>query len=221
MTRAIVISNGELWDRAVLRARLAEWIRSGVKAQVIAADGGNRHAAVLGLHVDVLIGDLDSLGEDVRAALEAGGTRFVAVSSHKDETDLELALLYAVEQGAREVLALGVLGDRLDMSLANILLLTHPALRDVRVVMWVGSQTAWIVRPPGDTISGQPGDTLSLLPLGGDARGITTHNLEYPLNDETLFFGPARGVSNVLAAPSAHLALREGLLLAVHTPGRA
>ena len=67
----------------------------------------------------------------------------------------------------------------------------------------------------------QPGDTVSLLPLGGDVSGITTEGLKYPLNNEELTFGPARGISNRLEKPSAHVKLSKGLLLAVHTPGRA
>jgi thiamine pyrophosphokinase len=221
MMRAIVLSNGELDQPAVLRARLDDWRQSGEAVQVVAADGGSHHAEALGLRPDVVIGDLDSLDEAARDALSADGARFETVPARKDETDLELALLYAVEQGAGEIVALGVLGGRLDMTLANILLLTHPGLDAARIEIWTGWQTAWIVRPPGDTVSGQRGDTLSLIPLGGDAVGVTTRGLEYPLKGERLRFGPARGVSNVLAAPDARVDLGAGMLLAVHTPGRA
>jgi thiamine pyrophosphokinase len=64
-------------------------------------------------------------------------------------------------------------------------------------------------------VSGQPGDTVSLIPIGGDARGVSTEALEYPLKDETLSFGATRGVSNVLLARKARIKLEAGLLVCV------
>lgn len=215
--RAIVLSNGDLHHPDILGQRLADH----VAGLVIAADGGSHHADVLGLRVDVLIGDFDSINPAHRTRLEAAGTRLEARPPDKDETDLELALLYAAHQGADPIIVLGTLGGRLDMTLANLLLLSHPALSALRVEIWHDWQTAWLIRPPGDTVQGQPGDTLSLIPLGADAIGVTTHHLKFPLHHETLASGPARGVSNVMAAPTARVELKAGLLLAVHTPGRA
>ncbi len=182
---------------------------------LIAADGGARHALALGLTPHVVIGDLDSLTTDQEAQLRAAGTTFIVHPPAKDETDLELALRHAAAQNADPIIVLGALGGRLDQTLANILLLTLPALtgHDVRLVE--GSQTAFLIRDAA-TIHGQPGDTLSLIPLGGPAHGVTTDGLLYALDEGTLPFGPALGVSNVLTAPQAHVRLRDGLLLCVH-----
>ncbi len=215
--RVIVLANGYIEDPAALRDRLAAW----VGAAVVAADGGTRHAGPLGLLVERVIGDLDSIDPALRASLEAQGARIEPSPAHKDETDLELALLRAAGEGAAHVVVLGALGGRLDMALANVLVLAHPRLAPLRVELWAGRQTAWLIRPPGGEVSGAPGDTLSLIPLGGDASGVTTAGLEYPLRGETLAFGPARGVSNVVVEQPARVDLREGLLLAVHTPGQA
>ena len=215
--RTVILANGELPDPEATRARLAEW----QGAHVIAADGGCCHAQVLGLRVDDVVGDGDSLEPTERKKLRKAGARLHLVSPEKDETDLELALLMAVQEGPREIRILGALGGRLDMAMANILLLTLPALAGLDVRIWHGRQTAWLIRPPGDAVVGAPGDTLSLIPLGGDVRGVRSEGLVFPLNDETLVFGPARGVSNVLVGSRAILRFEEGLLLAVHTPGRA
>lgn len=215
--KALILANGLLDDPAQVRTRLAHWEHP----LVIAADGGYRHAVALALKVDVVIGDLDSLDGDLRAVLEASGAHLEITPAEKDETDLELALLYAVRRGADPIAVLGALGGRLDMTLSNMLLLTHPALEAVHVELWNGTQTAWLLRPPGGEVYGAVGDTLSLVPLGGDAQGVTTQGLKYALRDEPLAFGPARGISNVLTEATARVSLREGLLLAVHTPGRA
>ena len=215
--KTIVLANGTLDDPAALRKRLVAW--DG--AEVIAADGGARLAASLGLLPEIVIGDLDSLGPQDRQVLSEAGARLQASPADKDETDLELALRLAVAGGAKHVAILGALGGRLDMTFSNLLLLADDRLAGVQVQLWHGEQTAWIIRPPGGELLGQVGDTLSLIPLGGPAAGITTHNLAYPLLDETLSVGPARGLSNVIRAAPANIQLAAGRLLAVHTPGRA
>ena len=62
-----------------------------VTPTVIAADGGLDRAAALGLDVDVVIGDLDSVSAEALAAAEAAGARIVRHPEAKDATDLELA----------------------------------------------------------------------------------------------------------------------------------
>ncbi|MGF1505143.1 MAG: thiamine diphosphokinase [Chloroflexi bacterium] len=213
MSKVLVIANGNLVDVQTCRQRIGEWQPD----LVIGVDGGTRHAFTLGLHPDVIVGDLDSLPEQDLPA----DVRIERSPAEKDETDLELALLYARRQQAAETVLIGALGGRLDMSLANLLLLTQPALNDMHIQVWYGTQTARLIRPPGQSIPAAPGDTLSLIPLVGDALRVTTHGLKYPLNDEPLHYGPARGISNIFTHASAAISLQEGLLFAVHTPGRA
>ena len=85
-------------------------------------------------------------------------------------------------------------------------------------------ETAWLpARGDGGDerthlkLEGAAGDLLSLLPVGGDAAGVTTRGLAYPLRDDTLYLGQGRGVSNVFESKTAHIWLRAGLLLVVHT----
>jgi len=62
-------------------------------------------------------------------------------------------------------------------------------------------------------LHGKPGDIVSLIPLGEEARGITTHHLEYPLRGESLAFGSTRGISNVMLKNQAKVHVSEGMLL--------
>lgn len=183
---------------------------------IIAVDGGTRHAWAGGVTPHIVIGDLDSLLPEELARLRAAHTRIIPFSPDKDETDLELALRYSVEQGATEIVVWGALGGRLDQTLANVLLLTLPELAgiDVHIVARAGKETAFLIREAA-TITGKPGDTVSLIPLGGDALGVTTEGLKWELHHEDLRFGPARGVSNVLERKSAHIQLQSGMLLCV------
>jgi len=206
--RVIIFANGELANPQEARSLLQP------DTLVIAADGGTHHVLAAGVTPDIVVGDLDSLSPDDQARLEAAGSQIVRFSPRKDETDLELALLHAVEKGATEITILGALGGRLDQTIANVLLLALPALKgaDVRIVE--GAQEAFLIQN-GATIKGQPGDTVSLIPLGGDTEGVTAEGLEWLLDEDTLRFGPARGVSNVLTAKQARVRLRHGSLLCV------
>lgn len=213
--KVLILVNGTLEQPDILRRR----IDAEAFGMVVAADGAAGHADALGVGVDAIIGDLDSLPQSDQ--LRFGGTEFVFHPPEKDETDLELALLYAWEQGADSIVLVAVLGGRMDMAIANVMLLAHARLASCRMEIWHGEQTAWVIRPPGEDILREPGDTLSLIPLGGEASGITTSGLKYPLENGRLPSGAARGISNVMETTAVHVDLSEGLLLAVHTPGEA
>lgn len=210
MNRAIIFANGELADAAAARALLQP------NDLIVAADGGSRHCRTLGLVPRWVIGDLDSISSAERAALEQAGTEFELYPVRKNETDLELAIRAAQREGAREIILLGALGGRWDQTVANLLLLAHPDFAGLDLCLVDGRDTFWVVRERL-SVHGQPGDTLSLLPLAGDAEGVTLSGLEYPLHDEALRFGFTRGISNVLTAQTATISVRRGLLLAVHS----
>lgn len=209
--RAIIVANGsvEKGEKYQHLVRTDDW--------VIAADGGASVALKLGLQPRVVVGDLDSLPVRVRSRLEKGGCQFVQRPAHKDETDTELAIQYALAHGADEIVLLGAAGGRLDHALANVFLLGMPALAKVRARIVAGRTEVWLLRGGHEQeIRGEHGDTVTLLPLGQDAVGITTTGLEWVLDDDTLPFGLARGVSNVMATDTARVVLREGLVLVFH-----
>jgi thiamine pyrophosphokinase len=216
-TKVLIFANGDANDGPLVRQVLT----TAATAWVIAADGGARQAAFFGFRPQIVIGDLDSLTATEVAALEAEGVAIHRAPPDKDETDLELALLYAAGQGVRWIRIIGGIGDRIDQTLGNLYLMALPALRGMDVRLVARNQQAWLLHPGENLIEGAPGDTLSLLPVGGDASGIRTEGLHYPLRGETLAFGPARGMSNVLTGDHARVILGSGLLLAIHTLGRA
>lgn len=214
---AFIFANGDPNDGPLVRHILA----AHPDAWIIAADGGARQAAYYGRTVQTLIGDMDSLDADEVAALAAAGAHVLRRPAEKDETDLELALLHAQAGGAQAIRIFAALGDRLDQTLGNIFLLALPALRGLDIRLAAGRQEARLLFPGRCPLGGAAGDTLSLLPLTAEAQGISTDGLHYPLRDETLRFGPARGMSNVLLSDEASLTFSQGILLAVRTIGRA
>lgn len=190
-------------------------------ARVIAADGGARQALYFGLTIHTLIGDMDSLDEHELALLSRSVEDIRRYPAEKNETDLELALLFAASAGASQVRIISAIGDRLDQTLANVYLLALPQLTNLDVRIVAGRQECWLAYPGEEVIQGAAGDTVSLIPVGGSAMGVRTENLYYPLHNEVLSLGPARGISNIMQSGTARVWLEKGNLLVIHTLGHA
>jgi len=221
--RAIIVADGDRPSRAALDATWPGW-DAGVGI-VVAADGGAAAARALGLTVDVLVGDADSIAPAESERLAAAGVAVEAAEVDKDETDTELALHAALRRGATEITVLGAFGGgRLDHALANIALLAHPSLAERSIELLDGRTRVRLLVAPGPdggaatlALDGRGGDLVSLLPASGDVEGVMTSGLRYPLVDEPLPLGPARGVSNVRLAAAARVTLRRGRLLVVES----
>ena len=185
---------------------------------VIAADGGIDRALALGLHVDLAIGDFDSVSAAGFAVAEAAGARVERHPAAKDATDLELALDAAIALGPARIVVVGSGGGRLDHLLGSVLLLADERYADAAIDAYLGEAQIQVVRG-SRALAGVPGDLISLLPAHGAAVGVTTEGLEYPLRGESLPPGPSRGVSNVFSAAEARITVARGCVLAVR-PGR-
>jgi thiamine pyrophosphokinase len=185
---------------------------------VIAADSGVGHALALGLRVDLVIGDLDSADPaDVERAV-AAGARVDRHPADKNATDLELALDAARTLGANEVTVLGVGGGRLDHLVANLLLITHDAYAELTIDARVDGTRISVVRTARQ-LTGAVGSTVTLLPIGGPARGVSTTGLRWTLTDAELTPASTLGVSNEIVESPANILVREGVLLAIQPSG--
>ena len=187
---------------------------------VVAADGGLDRALALGLAVDVVIGDLDSVSDAALAAAEAAGTRVVRHPAAKDASDLELALDEAIALGARRVLVIASANGRLDHLLASLELLAADRYAELELDAAVGDALVHVIRGRR-VLEGAPGDLVSLIPVAGPVEGVTTSGLEYPLSGETLAPGTTRGVSNVFVDAVARVEIATGVLLAIRPGGQA
>jgi thiamine pyrophosphokinase len=210
---ALVVCNGEYSPPVCL-----EELRR-LDPLVVAADGGLANALRMGLEPHALVGDLDSLTDDLRGWAQKRQLVSIPHPADKDETDAELALSYALAHVQGPAVILCALGGRIDHALANIFLLAMPGARG-RAYLASGPVEIHLVEREL-VLSGQPGDLLSLLPFGSDAQGIWAEGVRWQLRGETLRLGFARGVSNIFTAERVRIRLESGLLLAIHTRQRA
>ena len=209
MPRCIIFANGTLPDPNSARRLIRP------DDFILAADGGSRHARTLSLLPSIVIGDLDSISEEERRKRKEEGTELIEYSRDKNETDLELALNYAVEKGFREIAIVAALGDRLDQTLGNLALLANIQLATLNIRLDDGLESASFCRDQAE-VRGRRGDLVSLIPWGGDARGVRTEGLRWPLSNETLRAHQTRGISNEMLGDIAHIQIESGLLLIVH-----
>lgn len=183
---------------------------------VIAADSGLHHALDLGLDVDLIVGDLDSADRDRVDAAVTAGAQLLQYPAAKDQTDLELALGIAVENGAQELVVVGALGGRLDHLLANTALLASSRWAEQSVELLDASARLWVVR---DTrrLDVEANATVSLLAVGGPAV-VTTSGFRWDLSHHQLVPGTSLGVSNVATTVGPSVTVQRGVVVAITTP---
>jgi thiamine pyrophosphokinase len=187
---------------------------------VIAADGGLLKAKAAGVKPDVVVGDFDSVPAGAVDAAEADGVEVIRYPTSKDESDTELAVREAIRRGAGQVDIAGALGgQRIDHTLANLLLLASPDL-GASVAIVDGPVTVRVIGRRGAErleLDGRAGDLVSLLPLTEVATAVTTEGLVYPLRAAMLRQGPTLGLSNEMTGERAWVSLDRGRLAVIHT----
>ena len=209
MQRIIIFANGELPDLKKVRALLLP------DDYIICADGGTRHALALNLKPDLVIGDMDSIQKNQWQKLQKSGISVELFSRDKNETDLELAVTRAVEMNPEQIIIVAALGGRLDQTLGNITLLANPQLSTFDIRLDDGMEEIFLCRDQVQ-VHGRSGDIVSLIPWQGDASGVTTKDLKWRLDQETLYPDRTRGISNEMTGNTASISIGSGLLLIVH-----
>lgn len=178
---------------------------------VIAADSGYAAATALGYQVDVVVGDFDSIDVD---PLPDG----IEVERHptdKDATDLELAMELAARRDPFRVVLVGAEGGRFDHEIGAVATLGSERWAAIPEIDWVRSDAIAHVIRGTRRIQGDLEAIVSLIPLGGDAAGVTTAGLMWDLDDETLYAGSSRGISNRFIRTEAVVTVGGGTLLGV------
>ena len=200
--RAVIICGGDIGD--------AGRARNIIKKDdfIICADSGYKYASALEIKPDVVLGDFDSYQKD---EVECENVKTYPVK--KDFTDSEIAVQYALGQGADEIVLLASTGGRIDHALANIYLLKTISQSGACGMIFDGSSYVWYTEDKL-IVKGKKGDLLSVIPFS-EADCFTMEGLEYALFKEPL---PSTGVSNVFSGDKASICFEKGAAIVVHTP---
>lgn len=204
---ALLLGSGEDVPRHPPALNLAETF-------IICADGGAVLARKWGVAPDLILGDLDSLDGEILTYWQEKGVPVQRVPAEKDETDLELAVDFALEQGVEKIILVGAWGSRVDHALGNLELLYRLAqggtanellTRDHRLIAFTSSLEARV----------RPGSYVSLVPLTPVVRRVWTQGLAYPLTGQDVTKGKTLSISNQAQGEEIKVELSGGVLLAV------
>ena len=174
----------------------------------IAADGGYRNALSMGGRVDVLIGDLDSLGGRPPEGVEK--MELIRLPVEKDVTDTQAAVSLALERGADELLLIGSLGGRLDHALSTLSVLEDLWDRGIPAIITDGQNRARFLCSDTVNIPRSEFTYLSVVAADREVEGVTVTGCKYPLWDATLSRRVQFAVSNEITAEAASVTVEEG-----------
>ena len=184
---------------------------------VFAADSGLHIAQKLGLHVDAIIGDMDSVDVNALAEAKSRGTKIIQHDRDKNFTDLHSALLYAAECGTKKIVVVTAGGGRLDHQLGVIAAMFDPLLRNTQVeAIWDNSEIFALQGPASCEFSAEVEDIVGLQAFSASAIGISTTGLRWQLHNEQLANHETRGVSNEATEKRISVSLVSGQLLVIH-----
>ncbi|MDY3928237.1 MAG: thiamine diphosphokinase [Clostridia bacterium] len=196
--RAVIIGNGSMNDYGYIKGKINK------SDYIICADGGYKHCKALGIKPAVLIGDMDSIGDN-----DYDG-EIINLPIRKDFTDSEVCIKFILLKDFEEILMFGFIGTRMDHTVTNILLLKQIAEAGKKAHI-IDEHNDIMIAGTENIIYGKKGDLISIIPVSGNLCGVTTNGLSYPLSDETLVLGESRGVSNFMTSNKCQININSGM----------
>lgn len=190
---------------------------------IIAADGGVKAADEMGIFMDYIVGDFDSVSperiqkyKDNPYYKDGRKTVIKQFPTEKNYTDTHLAIELAIDLGGDSLVILGATGTRFDHTMANIQLLLIPLRAKIKAVMIDEYNKIYLI--DSDIFIQKEsiyGPFLSLLPMTEQVDGITLKGFKYPLENAELFIGASIGISNEIQEETAAIELDKGILIVV------
>ena len=212
--RFVIISGGHIDDAFALN-----YLEENEYDCMIAADSGMNFLHRNGLVPDIIAGDFDSVQSSSLQYFQGlNNVQVIKLNPMKDDTDTEFVIREAIRRGATEIIVLGATGTRLDHVLANVNLLGIGLEENVSIEL-VDAHNR--IRMIDDLLeikkSNQFGSFVSILPVKGDAKGVSLEGMKYPLQDADIVCFSSLGISNEIVDDTARIIVREGVLLVIES----
>ena len=186
---------------------------------VIAADSGLHTAQKLNMRVDFVVGDFDSVDASALARATSAHTQAIRHSADKDFTDLESALLLAVDKNSQHIIIVTAGGGRLDHQFGFVAAMFNPKLCNCKVeALWQNNRLFALQGPATCDFATQVGDTVALQSFSNKSEKISTSGLQWKLTNESLNNFETRGVSNIATNEHVSVSVELGQLLVIHQP---
>ena len=193
-------------------------IKEHAGATIIAADRGLEACMKLQIEPDYVIGDFDSLDEQVKDAFLADRRNVTKLNPIKDDTDSEAALHLAFEKTKGDIFLLGGTGTRLDHVLGNIAILGQGFVQDRHIFLLdEHNRIRLIQKECRIKKEEQYGKYVSVVSFCGVARGVSESGVFYPLDHVDLQPLTSLGISNEIVDEEAVITVEDGTLIVIES----
>nr|WP_294670084.1 thiamine diphosphokinase [uncultured Ruminococcus sp.] len=172
---------------------------------IVCADSGYSFAKKAGLTPNLIIGDFDSLKEELPQ-----NTEVVKLNTHKDDTDTEHCVMECIRRGYKDFLLLGSIGGRTDHTFANIATLAFLSEYNYNGIARNNGEEIRILKEGSYEMNNKKGLIFSVFPYGCESVNVTYKGAEYILNNKTLTYNVSRGISNVFVDDEAEITINRG-----------
>lgn len=193
---------------------LTQWLKNNCYDKVIAVDRGLMAGNAMGLEMDYIVGDFDSVSEDVLNQYINTDSNIIRHKPEKDQSDSQLAMELAIGLNPSSIDLIGATGTRLDHGMANIQLLLLPLELDIPTYIIDTNNRIYLMQR--DFViqkEQQYGSFLSFLPLLGPVKGLKLEGVKYPLDGVELIPGSSLCISNEIMDDKAIIKIEDGVLL--------
>lgn len=213
--RACIFVNGDLKD--------AEFYRSMILSCeiVIAADGAANSLKKMDITPDIIIGDMDSINDEVYSYYKNKKVCMLRYPVKKDKTDTELAIDEMAQRGYENVVMMGFSGGRTDHMLGNIEMCSYAASIGVNLKLKDEKTVISLVGKGITVIETMKKSIISFISYGGPAKIKRLTGLEYPLEDYCLKPGSTRCISNIALQDDPQVEIESGSILVIVSDNQA
>ncbi|MBE6583795.1 MAG: thiamine diphosphokinase [Ruminococcaceae bacterium] len=203
--RAFIFGGGEIY------AELMDERPEG-QDMVVCADGGYENAGKLGAHINLLVGDFDSIG-----SIPSDVDEIVQVPAKKDVTDVQLAVKCAIERGANDIIIVGSTDGRLDHTLSLIAVLEDLWDKKIPAHVVNGKNRVRYIRDSGVILVRSAYKYFSVVALDRRVKGVTIEGGEYPLVKKDIERGFQYAVSNEITKNAALINVKKGAVYVIES----
>lgn len=190
---------------------------------IIAADHGLEAADELGLPIDCILGDFDSVSKELinkykNKEKEEGSLIIRKYNPKKDYTDTQIAIETALTLKPDEIVIIGGSGTRLDHTIANIHNLLIPLKNNIRCSLVDNYNKLYLINEPTEIYKNKSfGNYISLIPLTKQVKNVSLKGFKYPLDKVDMYLGDSVGVSNEITEEKASILFDDGILIIIET----
>ena len=213
MGKCILIGAGDFTYKSAASVPVSE------DDYVIAVDGGYAYCDRLGIRPDFIVGDMDSLAEDLQRKIESIALTnpeiMFRLPCEKDDTDMRFAIKQGLAKGYREFVLYGVLGGRLEHTIANIQCLLYLKNQGAEGTIVDERCSAFLIQDEVVRFPKEKEGFFSLFALQKQVSGVTIKGMKYPLEDAVLTEDYPIGISNEFIGEAAEVTVKDGMLLAI------